>query len=344
MTRELVPIDSLLCNRYPLARKIGFAGFPIMQMVTHVPSCQRILSGENVTWKELGYAYIKRFTQSRVGNLAVSDLREFLSDIKRRGVQEPITAWKLHKKYELFGGHHRVVATKLSGQDRIYIDTKPLDPIEDVEDSSSVRQAYSAVRRKRKLGLGVGRSYNPVPGLEPIRQGLDRLRMVYEELIMVRGASLLDIGCNDGYFGIALSSHDFSVVFLDRSDRYLDVVRAKSSLLETAERHTFVSADASDFLRGVKLGEYNAMLYMDVFYHTAMEKGIDVAIADFRLALKLASERLIFAPGRWDKLVPLGFTEARMIEIVVDQTGRRIKYLGRDNDGPKYNRQIYVIY
>jgi 16S rRNA G966 N2-methylase RsmD len=342
MSRELVPIDSLLCNRYSLSRKIGFAGHPIMQMVTHVPSFERIASGENVTWEELGYAYIKRFTQTDVGNLTVDDLREFFSDVKRRGVQKLVTAWKLHKSYELFGGHHRVIAAKLAGQDRIYIDTKPLDPVKD-EDAILIRQVYSMIWQQKELGLSVGRSYNPVCGLNSIRNGLDRLQIIYEELIRVRGMSLLDLGCNDGYFGIALSEHDFSVVFVDRSVSYLNVVEAKSKLLETNEKHTIVFADVSDFLKGVKLGEYNAILYMDVFYHTAMEKGIEAAVADFRLALNLASERLIFAPGRWDKLVPLGFTEARMIEIVME-VGRRIKYLGSDGDGPGYGRQIYVIY
>ena len=342
MPRELVSIDLLLCNRYPLSRKIGFAGMPVMQMVTHVPSCERILRGDNVSWDELGYAYIKRFTQTRVGNRSVSDLREFLSDVKRRGVQKPVTAWKLHKKYELFGGHHRVIAARLSGQDRIYIDTKPLDPISD-ENSLLVHQAYWAVWQKKKLGCGIGRSYNPVPGLNSIRNGLDRLRMVYEELITVRGLSLLDLGCNDGYFGIALSHHDFSVVFVDRCVPYLGVVEAKSKTLETKNKRTIIFTDIGDFLKSVHLGEYNVILYTDVFYHTATEKGIEVAVADFRLALKLASERLIFAPGRWDKLVPLGFTEARMIEIVME-VGRRIKYLGRDNDGSGYCRQIYSIY
>jgi hypothetical protein len=50
---------------------------------------------------------------------------------------------------------------------------------------------------------------------------------------------------------------------------------------------------------------------------------------------------MIFSPGRKDMLDKAGVTER---EMFARMKGYRIRYLGKDTDGPGYGREIYVVY
>jgi hypothetical protein len=79
-----------------------------------------------------------------------------------------------------------------------------------------------------------------------------------------------------------------------------------------------------------------------VFYHTVLESGLDVAYEHLKRILQSTTERIIFAPGRWDKLEKLGCTQRDIFNILV-KNSRQIKYLGHDFD-KGYRREIYSIY
>jgi cyclopropane fatty-acyl-phospholipid synthase-like methyltransferase len=163
---------------------------------------------------------------------------------------------------------------------------------------------------------------------------------VYKELITSKGDRLGDVGCNDGYFGVLASQHDFNVTFIDRSDAYLNVVREKMSVLNT--KHTIINADLDDAVTLVAF-KFDVTLYLDVFYHVVLERNYKEAIRQLDHILARTREKVIFAPGRWDKLAAHGCTQASLFEIIRSRYPNcKIKYLGRDND-KGYRRDIYCI-
>jgi hypothetical protein len=237
---------------------------------------------------------------------------------------------------ELHGGHHRAIIAYLLGFDTIKV--KPLEwNVFKNKNIADVVIAYHKV--KRSENLRECQSYNPFPGFRPIRAGMDRLRMIYEEIIDCRGNRLGDIGCNDGYFGSFLSQHNFFPIFVDRSKAYLDVVEQKMTCFEDTG-YGMLCGDIGKLMLG-KDFMFDVSLYMDVFYHTVLEKGKEEAFKHLDVILSRTKERVIFAPGRWDKMG--GITPNSLFNFIRSHHSiKSIKYLGADHD-KNYHRDIYSI-
>jgi len=339
----LIPVTDVLVNRAPITRRFGVAGIPVYQMSTHAslladcyhrPETARRLFGRYV------YNAIMEASSQGGGYKRVEPLLELVDDIRTRGVRKPIDGWLVGSagatKLALFGGHHRVLVAYLKNPlGGVSVEVKPLNAFAGMS-VGEVRAVYDKVARTENLKRG--QSYNYFPGMTPIRQGQDRLALIYEAVIDCPGDALGDFGCNDGYFGVELSAHDFAPTFIDRSRAYMDVVKAKMKLLsKQAEYHV---GDLTDVLRRTPR-VFAVTLYIDVFYHTVLEKGLNAGWEQLNLVLERTSDRMIFAPGRWDKLVKAGCCQRDVFDRLLKHS-RQIRFLGKDND-TGYQREIYCV-
>lgn len=337
-----IPVKNLLVNRSWLTRKMGIAGIPAYQMPTHIPVVEYLLHPNKFNGKfgKLSYNAIQTInTGGKGGYSKVEEFRSLIDDIKANGIKTSLNGWDLGDKVEIYGGHHRAAIAYASGIKEVPIQFLNLDPILNLNERSLkvIRDTYAIVPQTECLKPGC--SYNSFPGLKSIRKSLNRLRFIYSDIITCSGNNLVDLGCNDGYFGIALSTHDFDVTFVDRKNVYLNVVVSKAQQLQQCINK--FCGTVEDFVFQKKFNT-DVIIYMDVFYHTVLEKGLDVAYKQLQRILDCTNERLIFAPGRWDKLEKLGCTQKDLYEMLV-KNSRQIKYLGHDFD-KGYHREIYSIY
>lgn len=337
-----VPVKNLVVNRSWLTRMMGMAGIPVIQMPTHIPVVEYFLHPNkfNAKFGKLSYNAIQTInTGGKGGYDKVDDFKNLVKDIKANGIKTSLNGWDLGDKIELYGGHHRAAIAYALGIEQAPIHLLPLDPMIKLPRSklATVRNAYDKVSKTESLKPGY--SYNSFPSLKSIRKSLDRLKIIYADIIDCSGNNLTDLGCNDGFFGVTLSCHDFDVTFVDRSKAYLDVVREKLCALNRNIR-IFHDNISNNILR--KDFNPDVVIYMDVYYHTVLENGLNEANKQLQRILNCTNERLIFAPGRWDKLEKLGCTQKDLFEMLV-KNSRQIKYLGHDFD-KGYRREIYSIY
>jgi hypothetical protein len=320
-------------------------------MYTHVPVFLDALQDSlkmRRRWGGYEYNRVVQTTTKGGGYKTAEEFQKFVNDVKMHGIKVPLTGWMIGKPpnfaVELLGGHHRALVAALRGEDTVPFQPLPFDAMKEC-DIGPVRAAYNKVRQTENLQAD--QCYNYFPGMSPIRLGQDRLLMIYREIIDCPGNTLADLGCNDGYFGVELSRKDFNVTFVDRSVAYLEVVSAKIGMINTKATHpssaAIYSGDIIKFLSR-KFTTFDVVLYLDVFYHTALDKGKEAAYAELHKIIEHTKDRLIFAPGRWDRLESKGIKQADLFRfIAMNNRIRRIKYLGRDSD-KGYGRDIFSIH
>jgi len=327
-----IEIDKLLVNRSSLTLKMGIAGLPIMQMVTHIPYFDNIIKNK-IDSKDKAYNTIlensKLFIKKENVNLVES--------IKREGIKKPITGYLLNNKVEIYGGHHRAVCAYLLGIKSIPIEFKTLEVFNNKSNIHLLHNAYTEASKTE--AIRVGHSYNPVPGLISVRKGVDRIKLLYEDMINCRGDELIDLGCNDGYFGIFFSQHSFKPTFVDKSSAYINIVQTKLKMLEL--KSDVICSQIFPYMKYQKTQNkhYCVALYLDVFYHTVIEQSLKIALQELESIMSI-SKKVYFAPGRWDKLK--GFSEKSLFEWVLNKN-KRLRYIGKDTDGKAYEREIYCI-
>jgi len=311
------------------------AGCPISQMPTHVP----IFNNPCADFDKSAYNLIRASSVSKGGNTQ-KELAELYNAIKTSGRIDALKGWDLGSNtYEVWGGHHRAVIAYVLGIKEVPFVRIPFDVTVSmsVDKIKEIRKIYDVVKTKERIKPGV--SYNPFPGMKAIRNSKGRLQMIYRDIINCRGDRLLDLGCNDGYFGVGLSKHNFDVTFVDRSKVFLDVARAKMKALN--KDAGFFHARIEDIIENIS--DFDVVIYMDVFYHTVIEKGISIALGHLTHLMNTTKERLIFSPGRWDKLEKAGVTQKDLFNAIRGSKAKQILYLGKDSDDG-YGREIYSIH
>ena len=235
---QQVAIHNLLVNRSWLTSKFSVAGVSVTKMSTHYPALRDALFDPErlkANWGSYMYNDIRNASKQDGGHKTPESLIALANDIRTNGLREPLTVRSLRTKgtetlsAEIIGGHHRAVFADLLGYHSISV--LPIEwNVFKKKNTSKVVDAYSQVPKTESLRDS--QSYNPFPGFRPIRAGMDRLKMIYEEIIDCKGNRLGDIGCNDGYFGVFLSQSNFFPIFIDRSRAYLNVVEQKMACFE----------------------------------------------------------------------------------------------------------------
>lgn len=339
-----VAIDKMLVNRSPITRAYGVCGSPVLQMYTHNPFLSDCAENHKIESRfgRLPYNSIQEASTGGGGYGYYGKLRKLVDSIASSGVTEPLTGWSLDGDsiFELHGGHHRAVIAHALGYRILEVVPKAFDRLSTLlpNQIDPIRKTYYHVYEKENLSPG--RSYNPFPGLKAIRPSAEgRLHKVYRSIIECKGNRLLDLGCNDGYFGVNLSCHDFDVTFVDRSVPYLSVVIEKMRAI--GNKGIYLDYDIDQYLKTEK-GKFDVVVYLDVFYHTVLEKGISIAYDHLRSIVDKTEECLLFSPGRWDKMESAGCPQKDVFDILKAKA-KKIRFLGKDND-PGYQRELYAIY
>jgi hypothetical protein len=339
-----IDVSKLVINRSVLTRAFRMAGLPVSQMYTHLPAVESWLDRPKSfhrDFKTLAYNNIQESPIGSTGGHQTSQkFGALVEDVQKQGIQEPLTGWALdnERTVEIHGGHHRAVIAYALGKKVVPVRLKPFRVFDTMSPKllQSIRKVYERVPATESLRKGW--SYNPFPGMTCHRSDPWRLEAVYADIISCSGNQLVDLGCNDGYFGSTLSVHDFEVTFVDTSDAYLNVVRATMKALGLDRPVLRMNVD------GVMAGRswYDVTLYTDVFYHTVLTKGTNHALKQLSNVIDRTQERLIFSPGRWDKLNRAGCTQSKVFEVL-QRKAKQIRYLGRDKDR-NYGREIYSAY
>ncbi len=338
-----VEIDKLLVNRSEITRFACIAGIPVIQMPTHVPFVESVLNGSDPPFETSYYSSMCINTpHAKGGYQNTPEFKSLMDSIKANGVKNPVTGWDLGTCYEICGGHHRAIIDRIvNNATHIELEPMSFDVYSKMseEQLNKIRNVYQEVSNK-EITLPRGRCYNSFPGLVAFRRSMTRLIMIYRDIISCRGNRLGDIGCNDGYFGTSLYLHDFNPVFIDRSIPYLNVVSAK---MEALGRPNYpVLHKDIETMHEKDHFYFDVSLFLDVFYHMVLEKGKSVGLKQLEYIISRTKERLIFSPGRWDKLYNAGCTQKDVFDVI-EKRARQIRYLGKDSD-KGYGREIYSIY
>lgn len=331
MGRLEIPVSQLLSNRSPFMVVNGLAGIPVGQLWPHAMALHHCLRTDRPLPAQSAYTRLCGISAHCKDKGLGVDLRKLYKSISKEGIKEPVVVYDLDGIYELVGGHHRAMCAYFLGCD-VPVRFKEFDPLMRNKLPSFVEEAYAAVEQHETLSKGM--SYNPFPGRSHIR-GAERMRLIYRAIMDTRGTHLLDAGCNDGYFGVTFGAHAFTTTFLDKSNLYLDVVRAKLKALDQGA--LTINATIEDFQHP----NFDVVLYTDVFYHVMIRQSLDAAMNDWIKLLGMTDDRMIFSPGRWDKLETHGFTETLLWETA-ETNGFRIRLLGYDSD-KNYGRPLFCL-
>lgn len=325
--------DVLVSRNWGLVQS-GLAGLPVYQSWAHAIMPERII-GKLYAAEDTGF--FKRQWEHIHGR--DTQFIDLIHDIHRYGVREGITGWPLATKFLVQNGHHRVATAHALGLEDIEVaEAYPIDPVsKDGRDLTGVYAALDAVPKRKPIP---NYAYNAIRGRHSIRQSEDRLKLILEAIVTARGHTLLDLGCSDGYFGVALACFFFDVTFVDYVSSFLEVVKQK--LAVTKLRGEVIEDDAVQFLNNAD--PFSVILCTDVFDQVIHRDGLEKACTFLSMLIAKADSYLIFTPGKWARCIKHGFDQRKMYEIVRD-SGKRMKYLGRDGDKiHDYGRELFCIY
>src|SRR5690606_30585773 len=81
----------------------------------------------------------------------------------------------------------------------------------------------------------------------------------------LRGKTVLDVGCNAGFYSFELAARGASVVGIDSEERYLAQARWAASHFDYGGRVSFARQDVYDLAR--RRERFDIVLFMGLFYH-----------------------------------------------------------------------------
>ena len=132
------------------------------------------------------------------------------------------------------------------------------------------------------------------------RSCIDRWRVIEEEIAATNAATLLDVGCAEGYFVMqAASVCGCMALGVDGDIRRLSLAQG-STLLNRVKGAGFIYADITPQLIS-RLPVSDVVLFQSVLHHILYNKGIDYA-REIMVALRLkVGHSLIFDMGQSDE-------------------------------------------
>lgn len=341
-----VPISSIVTERSDFTIATKCAGIPpgdVWFLKHAVELAMEAGGSENL---ETFYEHVHAVSAS----WSPRSKREYFSTIVdiARGVREgrsfpPLIGTRLASKVELHDGHHRVCALDALGQKSVSIELSELvDPLKTAgpADLAGLRELYRKVESVTCLPPGM--TYNPFPGVEKSIRGNSRLPMVYEAIISSTGNTLVDLGCNDGYFGTSLYARWFQVTMVEKQRELFEVAQRRAQLVKGSIPIKVSNGDVIKFVNSCSEGSYDVVLLLDVLQHVLREQGSDCGIWFFAQAMHLAADRMIFST-EWNEASSFGFTRRKFVELA-SSNGMRIEYLGRDRDPSPYGRELFALH
>ena len=333
-----VAIRDVLVERNDGAILSGYAGCPVYQAYPFAVMAERIL-GAYQSPDDTGF-FQRHWKQL---NGRDEKYRNLMRDIVMNGILYGIEGHRLARKFEVRNGRHRVAIAYALGMKTIPVaEEMPLDPLD--KPGLALTLIHNAYRQlilhgKRELDPE-SYSYNALRGRKSTRASIDRLRLIYENIITARGRTLLDLGCADGYFGVSLCYRAFEPTFVDRDPFWLDIVKAKLTVLD--EDYPLIGKDAVEYSKDMP--HFAVVICIDVFDQIIRKHGLDESVQFLLRLIEHSEDFTIFSPGKWPRVVGHGFDQRKMLEVI-RLSGKRLRYIGRDNDDREaYGRELYCIY
>ena len=161
----------------------------------------------------------------------------------------------------------------------------------------SATRSYKKAKLAAIVRLGRRRRvYHPVPFTsfrsERIHGTLRRWKAIEGHLSSVKPSSVLDIGCNTGFFSINLARNGFFCLGLDDDRRALRIAHLVRDIYEI-DRACFVRCAVDpDNVR--ILPRFDITLCLSVFHHWALRYGAESAIAMTRRIAERTDHMLVF--------------------------------------------------
>lgn len=144
--------------------------------------------------------------------------------------------------------------------------------------------------------------YEPLPQLgikvdkKRTERSVERWRMIRNE-IPSEPLSVLDIGCNTGYYSVNLAEMGHFVTALDNSFFALIVFYAKEALKLNNLSSCSMRLDPDNVY---SLPRYDCVLLLSVFHHWCLEYGQNKALSMLDAVYDRADRMLIFETGQTD--------------------------------------------
>lgn len=114
------------------------------------------------------------------------------------------------------------------------------------------------------------------------------------------GWTVLDIGCNAGFYSFELAKRGAIVTSIDIDDHYLEQARWASQYFEKAHNITFVKRQVYEMARIPQ--KYDMVWFMGVFYHLRYPfLALDIVS---RLTKKIMVFQTMMIPGKNEKEIP----------------------------------------
>jgi hypothetical protein len=339
-----VATNSALTHRDGPTLVAGVAGIPISNYALLMAIFSRISrggSGQSAVYDSV----CKKYGSKRTSNV----LAPLFIDIKKNGIKQPVTGYQLNSRVELLGGHHRAAIASVLNISELPINLLSLDVLKNFKcDLAPIKKSYEALQDSTTLGRN--RSYNPLEGLLASREGYDRLKYVYQEVINVKGKSLLDVGCSDGFFGAFMTTRCFDVTFLDSFAPCLAVCRSKIAAIQSKYPAVanFVNAELAPWLETIQ-EKYSVVLALDVLQHVAFAavksgQAVGVLAACLDKLIGITEEKLVVSMGSWDALHKHGISDTVLYDAA-QKNNWRLKFIGCPDDVGAYGgRELYVLY
>jgi tRNA (mo5U34)-methyltransferase len=125
------------------------------------------------------------------------------------------------------------------------------------------------------------------------------------------GWSVLDIGCNAGFYSLELAKRGASVTAIDIDDHYLDQARWAASIFELSPKITFEKRQVYSLAKSTI--RYDLVWFMGVLYHLRYPLlSLDIV---YRITKKMMVFQTMTMPGGEDGVIPenIGLEERALL-------------------------------
>lgn len=341
MEKRLVPVDMIFSQtRNPENTDDEFfikkwSDTPIVNLDPHMSAARYVINGEGSLrfYREWLNKVIPAYTKGNSGDGCEID-RKIIKDILNKKKILPVIDGLERDRLILKSGHTTCCIAKIMNKSWIEAemtedtaeswDKRPIEKLHGIIKKQGYKKYASypylsrfsifnriIIRQRRKM------VYSPI--LHPAFRTWGFCRVGSNRLDMIRGflgpvhrkLSLLDIGCNTGYFTFHFARQGFNVTGLDYSDRHLEMARA---LKETYSLNVdFQQGKLEDFDGDNK---FDIVLGMSILYHL-LGWGDQPGTPMTPKVLGAKLEKLVGHALIWES----GYDPEKEIEVIRSHTG-----------------------